>query len=50
MELRLQGFSVNMKKRSKKLGKQLDNLIACGTQYSFIFGEYAEPKKLEVKE
>ena len=38
-----------MQKRAKKLGKQLDSLIANGTEYSFIFGEYTEPKKLEVK-
>ena len=49
-ELRSLGFSVNMQKRSKKLGKQLDGLIANGVQYSFIFGEYTEPKKLEKKE
>ena len=49
-DLRSSGFAVNMQKRSKKLGKQLDNLIACGTQYSFILGEYTEPKKLEKKE
>ena len=48
-ELRFLGFYVNMQKRGKKLGKQLDNLIENGTEYSFIFGEYTEPKKLESK-
>lgn len=48
-ELRAAGFWVNIQKRAKKLGKQLDNLIANGTGYSFIFGEYQEPKKLEAK-
>jgi hypothetical protein len=38
-----------MQKRSKKLGKQLDSLMANGVEYSFIFDEYTEPKKLENK-
>ena len=48
-QLRAQGFFVCMQKRSKKLGKQLDSLMANGVEYSFIFGEYTEPKKLENK-
>ncbi len=48
-ELRAQGYCVNLQKRGKKLGKQLDSLMANGTQYSFILNEYQEPKKLESK-
>ena len=47
--LREEGFWVNVQQRAKKLGKQLDNLMADGYTYSFIFGEYTEPKKLEKK-
>jgi len=47
--LRKEGFWVNVQQRAKKLGKQLDNLMADGYTYSFIFGEYTEPKKLEKK-
>ena len=47
--LRRAGFWVNVQRRGKKLGKQLDNLMAAGYGYSFIFGEYQEPKKLEKK-
>lgn len=45
-QLRAQGFYVNIQKRAKKLGKQLDMLIANGTTHSFIYGEYDEPKEL----
>ena len=48
-KLRRLGFWVNMQRRAKKLGKQLDNLMADGYEYSFIFDEYTEPKKLEKK-
>ena len=48
-KLRQAGFWVNVQRRAKKLGKQLDNLMADGYGYSFIFGEYTEPKKLEKK-
>lgn len=48
-ELRADGWTVNMLKRSKKLGKQLDAMIDNGYSHSFNFGESTEPKELQKK-
>lgn len=48
-EFRADGWTVNMLKRSKKLGKQLDAMVENGYKYSFTFGESAELKELQKK-
>ena len=48
-EFRADGWTVNMLKRSKKLGKQLDAMVDNGYSHSFVFGEAAELKELQKK-
>ena len=48
-ELRADGWTVNMLKRSKKLGKLLDAMVDNGYSHSFNFGESTEPKELQKK-
>lgn len=48
-DFRQSGWKVNILKRSKKLGKQLDALIDNGYNYSFTYGESLEPKPIQKK-
>lgn len=48
-ELRTNGFWVNIQKRGKKLGKQLDALVDNGYGYCWLLGESVEPKPLMKK-
>ena len=48
-ELRSEGFWVNIQKRGKKLGKQLDALVDNGYGYCWLLGESTEPKILTKK-
>lgn len=48
-DFRQSGWKVNILKRSKKLGKQLDALIDNGYDYSFVYGESFEPKLIQKK-
>ena len=48
-DLRTEGFWVNIQKRSKKLGKQLDTLVDAGYGFCWLFGESTEPKPLAKK-
>lgn len=48
-ELKNSGFWVNIQKRSKKLGKQLDALVDNGYGFCWLFGESTEPKALAKK-
>lgn len=48
-DFRNNGWKVNILKRSKKLGKQLDALIDNGYNYSFVYGESIEPKAIQKK-
>ena len=43
------GFYVNILRRGKKLGKQLDSFVLQGFDYYMILREMIEPKKMESK-